>query len=477
TLPLLAPRRLQHPRASWLAPALAPHQQLDAGIAARHQADRKSLKKSKQPFANYFRTEYHTSPTYRRSAMRTDGHMSSHDAVKLMTDPRRSWAPFWGRATGGVRTHRKRQDVLEPQVPQFGDDSLDRTIERLLEIRFQWDREDDILASSLVPPSLRATTEHCLQFASHTSSHLSGKQQNQQVEGGYVEVDGEKIPLSVFRTRGRRKGTHLRKGNLGFSGVDTVPAIVLDATRGPLVSSPTEATLTLRWKATNREATSVSEMLRLQQSVGRVAVMGLPTRSLLLLLKAQATLEVDDPALAVALAIAAAEHYHEYTYTECLELLRCLRRIAHVRGLVRLPDASNGAVALYRDSAWCQSFFTDYIRDAAPFLTDKVWSRLPEHVQRLARRKLFLDLTDLLSLAVELHGGRLPHNLPNAASSAAYASKYLFLRYTLLVDEALMKEYATELAEAAGPVAPFQLMEAHATETVRGGKEDAKKCG
>ncbi|ESL08327.1 hypothetical protein TRSC58_03972 [Trypanosoma rangeli SC58] len=452
TMQRLAPRAPQRPRVPWLAPALASHQQLDAGIAARHQADRKNLKKSKRPFANYFRNEYRCSPSYSVPAVRTDGGVSSHSVVRLMTDERRTWTPFWGRATGGVRTRRKRQDVLEPPAPQFGDDGLDRTIERLLEIRFQWDLGDDVLASSHVPPSLRAVTEHCLPFAPRTEPASPGQTSGKHEEsGGCVELDGVHIPLCVFRARGRRKGPAAPRGNLGFSGVDTVPSLVLDATRGPLVSSPTETSLSLRWKATNREATSVSEMLRLHQGVGRVPLMGLPPRSLLLLLKALATLEVEDPALSVALAIAAAEHYHDYSHTECLELLRCLRRLAYVRGLARLPGASASALALYRDVTQCQMFFADYVADAAPFLVDRVWSRLPEHVRRLTRRKLFLDLADLLSLAMELHGWRIPTNLPNPASSAACAAKYLFLRYTLMLDEATVMEYVKCMSRAANP--------------------------
>ncbi|ESS63955.1 hypothetical protein TCDM_08121 [Trypanosoma cruzi Dm28c] len=238
TMQRLASRTPRRPRLPWLAPALAPHQQLDAGIAARHQADRKNLKKSKRPFANYFRNEYRSSPSYSPPVTRTDGNISSYNVVRLMTDGRRTWTPFWGRATGGVRTRRKRQDVLEPPAPQFGDDDLDRIIERLLEIRFQWDLGDDILASSLVTPSLRAMTEHCLPFAPCMGSLLPSQERKQEGLLGCVELDGEQIPLYVFRGRGRRKGKAVPKVNLGFNGVDTVPSVVLDATRGPLVSSP-----------------------------------------------------------------------------------------------------------------------------------------------------------------------------------------------------------------------------------------------
>ncbi|KAH9599579.1 hypothetical protein LSM04_007159 [Trypanosoma melophagium] len=443
-------------RRSWLAPTLTSHQELDAGIAARQQADRKNLKKSKRPFANYFRAEYRTSPTYAPPAVRTNGHVSSYHTVQVMTNPNRSWTPFWGRGVGGLRTHRKRQDVLEQSSPQFGDDGLDRTIERLLELRFQWDREDEMLAPSLVPPSMCAMAEHCLPFTLASSQQqLQGEEEKQKQEligWDCVKLDGEKIPLSVFRTRGRRKSPLIPKGSLGFNGVDTIPAIVLDAARGPLVSSPTEITMSVRWKATNREAASVSEMLRLHQSIGRVPVIGLPPRSLLLLLKVYATSEVENPALAVALAIAGAEHYHEYTYTQCLELLRCLRRVAYVQGLARLSNTSTDIFTLYHDATRCQMFFADYIRDAAPFLADRVWSRLPEHVRRLTRRKLFIDLTDLLMLAVELQGGRLPRNLPNPVSSAVYASKYLFLRYTLLLDDEMMMEYVKHMTAAVATV-------------------------
>ncbi|KAH8605605.1 hypothetical protein ERJ75_001593600 [Trypanosoma vivax] len=47
-----------------------------------------------------------------------------------------------------------------------------------------------------------------------------------------------------------------------------------------------------------------------------------------------------------------------------------------------------------------------------------------------------------------MNGWSLPCNLPNAASSAAYASKYLFLRYTLQMDEAFMEQFTSSLTEA-----------------------------
>lgn len=438
---LLGSRMSSRPRVSWLSPALASHQQLDAGIAARHQVDRKSIKKSKRPFENYFRSEYRCSPSPSRFTLRPGGRVSSYDAVKLMTDPRRNWSPFWGRVVGNVRIQKKRQDVLQPAPQQFGEDSLDQTIQRFLELRFQWDRGDDILAPSLVPPSLYSLTEHCLPYA-------CDEQQQQQTVSDCVELDGGGAHSSAFRARGRRKCLLVPRGNLGSSGVETIPSIVLDAARGPLVSSPTELSLNLRWKATNREATSVSEVLRLQQCVGHVPVMGMTARSLLLLLKAHATAEVENPPLAVALAIAAAEHYHEYTPTECLELLRCLRRVAFVKGLTQLSHSQVNVVSLYRDSRHSQMFFAGYIGDAAPFLVERVWSRLPEHAQRLCRRRLFLDFIDLLALAVEMNGWRFPCNLPNPASSATYASKYLFLRYTLQLDEAMMTEYVRCVADA-----------------------------
>nr|CCC89627.1 unnamed protein product [Trypanosoma congolense IL3000] len=446
---LFASRTSRRPRVSWLSPALASHQQFDAGIASRHQIDRKNLKKSRRPFANYFRAEYRCSSFHGRTAVRPDGRMSSYDAVKLMADPRRSWAPFWNRAVSAAQTRNKRQDVLEPTPQQFGEDSLDQIIERFLALRFQWDRADGVIAPNLVPRSLQSVTEHCVPYA---TSEL-----HQMAACGTV-FNGMHSPFEASDDDGRQGRSFTPKGNLSCSGVETVPTIVLDAARGPLVSSPGGSSLSVRWKATNREVNSVSEVLRLQQCFDRVPVMGLTPRSVLLLTKAHATAEVENPPLAVALAIAAAEHYHEYNHTECLELLRCLRRVAYVKGLAKVPCSQEGMASLYRDSTRCHMFFAEYVSDAAAFLVEKVWSRLPDQVQRLTRRSLFLDTIDILRLAVEKNGWVMPRNLPNPASSATYASKYLFLRYTVQLDETTMTECVRCMSSKTTPSLPHGLL-------------------
>lgn len=468
-----------------MSPGLTSHQQLDAGIAARQHAGRKALKKSKRPFANYFKTEYRLSPLARLPITRTSGVISSFDAVRMMTDPTRSWGTPWDRAGSRVRTRRKRQDVLEPTLTQFGDDSMDRVVERLLEIRFAWDREDGILCTSLVPESLFSTTKHCRPYLTEVapspqSSSTSLSPRESTVGGGRGRhscdlntstEDGEIVMITgtpvrvkrrtplVRRKSGQPKRPHTRS-TLGFSGVDTVPSLVLDVSHGPFLTSPSAPLMTLRWKGEHRDAASAQSALQLLRRARAVPTVGLSPRLSLLLLKALATVEVEEPALAVSLAIAMGENYNGYSDTECLELLRCLRRLALVRELpgVAAPDIDTSALSsasaaagrspptLYTEAALADALLSHYLDDAAPFLVAKVWSRLPEQSHRLLNRGYFLDWFDLMSLAIAASGPqRLPERLPNAVSEAPYAAKYLFFRYTLGLKEDVLRALADHL--------------------------------
>ncbi|KAG5477537.1 hypothetical protein CUR178_05242 [Leishmania enriettii] len=481
-------------RPSWMSPGLTPHQQLDAGIAARQHAGRKALKKSKRPFANYFKTEYRFSPLARLPITRTSGVISSYDAVRMMTDPTRSWGTPWDRACSRARTRHKRQDVLEPTPTQFGADSIDRVVERLLEVRFTWDREDGVLCTSLVPESLFGTTKHCRPYLTEVapsplSSSASLSSRESGVDGGEGRhsreqdtsaEDGEVVMIAgtpvcikrrtpqVRRKSGQPKRPHARSA-LGFSGVDTVPSLVLDVSHGPFLTSPSAPLMTLRWKGEHRDAASAQNALQLLRCARAVPAVGLSPRSSLLLLKALATVEVEEPALAVSLAIAMGENYYGYSDTECLELLRCLRRLALVRELpgIAAPDidasalrsASFAAVRsppkLYTDAALTDALLSHYLADAAPFLVAKVWARLPEQSRCLLNRGYFLDWFDLIRLAIAASGPqRLPERLPNAASEAAYAAKYLFFRYTLGLKEDVLRDIVNHMRGLATPRDP-----------------------
>ncbi|KPA79604.1 putative mitochondrial hypothetical protein [Leptomonas pyrrhocoris] len=458
---------------SWMSPGLTSHQQLDAGVAARQQAGWKALKKSKRPFDNYFRSQFRFSPRVRLPVTLASGVVSSYDAVKMMTDPKRSWSTPWERGGSGARTRRKRQDVLEPTHTAFGEDAVDGVLERLIEIRFAWDREDGVLCTSLVPNNLYPTSAHCRPYVTEvapsqltSSTALTSKDANAAschgVDPHSSEEDGEVImiagaPVRIQRrtpllrhTPGQPKRPHVHS-QLGFSGVDTVPSIVLDVSHGPFVTSPSAPLMTLRWKAEHRDAASAQSSLQLLRRVRRVPVVGLAPRSSFLLLKALSTVEVEEPALAVSLAIAMGENYNGYSDVECLEVLRCLRRLAFVRGLPELatPDINAVAVAssslsstsgdgaarlprLYTEAALTDSMLAQYVRDAAPFLVGKIWGRLPEQSRHLLQRGYFLDWFDLMRLAVAASGPqRLPQRLPNPVSEAPFAAKYLFFHHTL----------------------------------------------
>ncbi|AIN99002.1 hypothetical protein LPMP_251390 [Leishmania panamensis] len=472
-------------RPSWMTPGLTSHQQLDAGIAARQHAGRKALKKSKRPFTNYFKTEYRLSPLARLPVTRTSGVISSFDAVRMMTEPTRKWGTPWDRASSRARTRHKRQDVLEPTPTQFGDDSIDRVVERLLEVRFAWDREDGVLCTSLVPTSLFNTTKHCRPYLTQVApsplssstallpreSAVGGGRGSHSCEPHPSAMDGEVViiagkPVHIMRRTpllrgksGQPKRPHARS-TLGFSGVDTVPSLVLDVSHGPFLTSPGVPLMTLRWKGEHRDAASAQRALQLLRRARAVPAVGLSPRSSLLLLKALATVEVEEPALAVSLAIAMGENYSGYSDTECLELLRCLRRLALVRKLpdIAAPDIDTSALGsasttasrlpptLYTEAELTDALLSHYLDDAAPFLVAKVWSRLPEQSSRLLNRGYFLDWFDLMRLAIAANGPQcLPERLPNGVSEAPYAAKYLFFRYTLGLTEDVLRALVDHL--------------------------------
>lgn len=107
---------------------------------------------------------------------------------------------------------------------------------------------------------------------------------------------------------------------------------------------------------------------------------------------------------------------------------------------------------LYESAAATQDLVSVYVAEVAPSLAAKAWASLPEDSQRLLRRGLFLDWFDLLTLTAELTGpARLPEGLPNPSSKAAYASKFLFFRYTLGVDAAAVRGLASALLPSAVP--------------------------
>jgi hypothetical protein len=470
-----------------MSPGLTSHQQLDAGIAARQHAGRKALKKSKRPFDNYFRTQFRFSPRVRLPVTQTSGVISSYDAVKMMTDPKRAWSTPWDRGGNGVGTRRKRQDVLEPTPTAFGDDSVDRIVQRLIEIRFAWDREDDVLCTSLVPSSLYGTSAHCRPYVSEIASspltssaaHTSGDAAHGGVEPNTADEDGEVVTIAGVAVRIQRRTPSIRRKSgqpkrphahsaLGFSGVDTVPSIVLDVSHGPFVTSPNVPLMTLRWKGEHREAASAQSSLQLLRRVRSVPVVGLAPRSSFLLLKALATVEVEEPALAVSLAIAIGENYNSFTDVECLEVLRCLRRLAFVRGLPELdtPDINVFTVSalssspsrdgdapalprLYTEATLTDLMLSRYLGDAAPFLIGKIWARLPEQSRHLLQRGYFLDWFDLLRLAIAASGPqRLPQHLPNSVTEAPYAAKYLFFHHTLGLNEKTLRAMVAALRGA-----------------------------
>lgn len=462
-------------KASWLSPGLTSHQQLDAGIAARQHAGRKALRNSKRPFDTYFRTQYRISPRLQQPMTRTDGIISSRDAVRMMTDPSLSWTTPWGRPDRGVRVRRKRHDVIHHSNTRFGEDSSDGLLVRLMELRYAWDREDDILALTAVPTSLHHLTEHCRPHAraeklfspcsTSTGTSLSLLAPSHAEED---DTDGEIVMIGHCAVRVRRRTPtspkmksasepNERRHEMGFSGVETIPSLALDVSHGPLLTSLSQPTLTLRWKAEHRDSASVQDVLQLRRRFNSASTIGLPPRSALLLLKATASVEMEDPAQDVALAIAMGENYHGYYYTECIELLRCLRRLAMVRGIahctasgfngISCTSSSTGS-SLYTDASLSDAFLANFIRDTAPFLSTKVWSRLPEHSRHLLSARLYLDWFDLLSIAVAMSGPQqLPSRLPNPASEAPYAAKYLFLRYSLELNDETMKRMARAMRD------------------------------
>lgn len=258
----------------------------------------------------------------------------------------------------------------------------------------------------------------------------------------------------------------------------------------PRLSLPSVAecdeVLCLRWKAPYRRSVTVAEMLQLHRhALHATAALGIPPRSAFLLLRAMAAAEVEQPAMAVALTVAVGEHYYAYSVVQSLELLRCVRRLAlvHARPQVSAGETSpesNGETAtpglsnscavrtpkaalksnlvergrasmmcstpLYNDAALTASMLSDFVHDAAPFLVQKVWSRLPESARYLAHHGCLLDWLDGLSLAVEMAGtGAMPSHLPNPSSHAPDAAKYLFLRHVLHMDDSLVAALRAQL--------------------------------
>ncbi|CAD2217310.1 hypothetical protein, conserved [Angomonas deanei] len=462
TRPLYAHKSKSSFKPSWSTGTLPSGQRLDAGIAARQHASRKSLKKSKRPFENYFKTEFSVSPGLRSPLVQRSGVISSYHAARLANDPDLTWDTPWGRPQGGVAWRNKRKDVLERPEPQFGEDDMDDVIKSLLEIRFEWDKEDDVVATSVLPPSLHGMTEHCAPYASPLY-RVGGDSEDQP----HIMIGGAKVFIHRPRTRGRQKDD-IVKSKWDFHGVESIPVFALDATKGPLLSSTSDSLLTLRWKAERRSSPQVADLIALRREIMAASLVGLPSRSVSLLLKCVASAELEDPSMDVSIGIAVAENYHRYEWTECLEILRALRRISIVRGLPALESEVGGGMGeLYSDPELASAMFAEYAAEVTPRLVEKVWSRLPEHSSRLLHYGYYLDWIDLLSLAVEVTGyNNLPENLPNPVSEEPYAAKYFFLRYTLNMDGNALAPFVRALQKTSAAAAKESGYVGEDTETV-----------
>eukprot|EP00796_Vickermania_ingenoplastis_P013444 gene13444-9255_t len=395
--------------ASLLSTRLTSHQQQDAGVGARQHGRLKDLSRSRRPFSLYFKTTFPCSPTYREAIWtalqgakrgRRGARLKPENVAWLMTDPRALRTPLpWargllshhhnthhtsedfgspagernmhgGRSTLGPAppTTYTRHDVVETvRTPRFSEDVLDKYVRTLLDIRFDWDREDGVLAMALLPQRLYPFTEHTRPYgkvpkalrrqlaAASRTSHLGSsswcpaaeentreaeenedKEEEEEEEDLRVPArflylrDGRRIPLYSGHPKHRFK-----RAEFGYHGVEAVPSLVLDAALGPLLCAPACAALGWRWTAANRQATQVQTALQAQQVLAShaAAVLALGPRTVFLLLKAIASCEVEHPGLSVALGVAITEHYHSYNHVECLEVLRCLRRLALMRYL------------------------------------------------------------------------------------------------------------------------------------------------
>lgn len=594
----------------YLRPDLTSHQQLDAGIAARQHANRKALKKSATPFANYFRTAFPCSPCFPKnlwmplSGKRRRGkngmRLTSTEAAHLMCNPRLSlpWAhsPLLhplarrtdvGGSQSGTANARsglssssstgavyRRPDVLETAVPlPFGeDDTLDGLIHRMLDARFTWDREDEMLPLHQLPSCWLAFTEHARPLAPslpdgflqslHTSYHhgnrprlhgggggasssssfSSGRETEKRFmivpapsstssfspghsvdssepstldgsstsgvtakgeEGGGASRIPSRIvylrngkPVPLFRQKKEKRPSRTSTGpKYVLHGVETIPCVVLDTTLGPALSHPTladeadhgsrgngglrwnpsEELFSLRWTAPYRQPDAVAQFLSAHHTLTSTAVssvLALSPRSTALLLRSVAASELEHPGLSVSLGIAVTEHYFHYNAMECLEILRCLRRVGLARavpqGLTRSPTSTmpfaagagssededheagqqhsedegggeEGATALLpapSSSLWLAALyepshvdivpeaFHRYMAHVAPALAKKVWKRLPEQAERLRQRGLYLDWMDLLNLSMELYSGSVGGGVSARPSPRSFSYPY-----------------------------------------------------
>lgn len=336
-------------------------------------------------------------------------------------------------------------------------------------------------------------------FTSSSSSSSSSSSEEERENGGGEEArvpfrvvylrNGQRVP--IFRQKPRKKNeTRFRPPKYIQHGVETIPCLVLDTTLGPVLSNPmmrmqgdcgngggaaaalqpTSEAFSLRWCAPYRQATTVEPFLHAHHTLTSTAVasvLALSPRSTALLLRSIASSELEHPGLSVSLGIAVAEHYFQYSAAECLEMLRCLRRVGIARAMpqgltsspsssvpgfssssssaslnekegeregyerdeeheheegVRAPSSSSSVwlAALYEPSHVdiVPEAFHQYMAQVAPALVEKVWKRLPEQAQRLRQRGLYLDWIDLLNLSMELYSGSVGGGYRRSSSSS-----------------------------------------------------------
>lgn len=471
--------------------------------------NRKALAKSKRPFAGYFKTIFPCSPGYRRALYgtpkRSGTYLSTSTAAHVMTNARLP-VPWGGHWLGSS----KRQDVLETSSPlPFGEDAVvDVLLARWLEIQSVWDWEDGLAATSHLPAAYFSLTEHAVGCC---RSPVAAKRISPAALEARAAAQFHSPIAPSTNASATSSVSFSNEVGVVAAGVGSLPSLALDVTQGPLVGADAH-NFSLRWSASYRQAAQVASFLRYSRGVASNAagVVGLPPRTVLLLLKAYAGSELDYPALSVTLTLAVAESYYHWTPRECLEVLRCLRRVSLVRalpqGVIQASRVHRPRESISADQAhlsdplqvlydpqhvdFLSESFTQFIHDVAPQLLTKIWKQLPRQAQRLCQRGFYLDFIDLLALATEAQGSRAGggmsgsfpvdlsllegHGISMAAesttslegiSSSVSHAHYFYLCYVLQLDEERAKKLANALIKGIpNPNDPHQdsQSEAHA---------------